>query len=320
MNTLRRQGRSANLEQQENKPSVLVVNDVPDQLTMLQEVLRHAGFCVLSAADGDEGYKVAKLKHPDLVLSDVTMPVSGIQLCRLIRSDDELQTTPVLLASGLRKDDQSVLEGFAAGADDYLEMPINPLRLVAQAARLVERKKVEEALRDLSLTDELTMLRNRRGFITLCGQYLELVRSHRTKSGLVLAYADIDGLKHINDRFGHQEGSRAIVDAAEILKKSCRRSDIVGRIGGDEFTMLAVGTDGANEITCRIEENIRSHNAEGKRPYKLSLSLGVTRIEPGSTASIEELLAKADQAMYVHKNEKKSRLDSEESFTLSTRE
>jgi diguanylate cyclase (GGDEF)-like protein len=301
------------LEQQQSKLSVLVVNDVPEQLTVLQEVLRHAGFCVLTAANGEEGYKVAKLEHPDLVISDVTMPrVSGIQLCRLIRSDDELHTTPVLLASGLRKDDQSVLEGFRAGADDYLEMPINPLRLVAQAARLVERKKAEEALRDLSLTDELTMLRNRRGFITLCGQYLELVRTRRTGTGLLLLFADIDGLKHINDRFGHQEGSGAIVQAAEILKKSCRGSDIIARIGGDEFTVLALGVsaDSAKEITARIQEELRSHNAEGKRPYQLSLSVGVTRIEPGSTASIEDLLAKADQAMYEHKNEKKYRLAS----------
>lgn len=297
------------MEQQPTKLSVLVVNDEPAQLAVQREVLRDAGFCVLTAADGDEGFEVAKLEHPDLVISDVTMPrVSGIELCRLIRSDDELETTPVLLISGLRKDDQSVLEGFGAGADDYLEIPINPLRLVAQSARLIERKKAEEALRDLSLTDELTLLRNRRGFITLCGQYLELVRSRRIGTGLMLVYADIDGLKHINDRFGHQEGSRAIVQAAEILKKSCRGSDIVGRIGGDEFTVLAIGADTAEEITARIEEQLRIHNNDGKRPYQLSLSIGVTRIEPGSTASIEDLLARADQAMYEHKNVKKAQL------------
>lgn len=93
------QERSTNVKQQQIKSSVLVINDELHQLAVLQEVLRDAGFSVLKAADGDEGYKVAKLEHPDLVISDVTMPkVSGIQLCRLIRSDDELQTTPVLLA------------------------------------------------------------------------------------------------------------------------------------------------------------------------------------------------------------------------------
>jgi diguanylate cyclase (GGDEF)-like protein len=200
-----------------------------------------------------------------------------------------------------------VLEGFGAGADDYLEIPINPLRVVAQATRLIERRKAEEALRELSLTDDLTLLRNRRGFITLCRQYLELVRTRRTGT-LLLVYADIDGLKDINDRFGHREGSRAIVQVAEILKKSCRGSDIIGRIGGDEFIVLAVDADSGEEITGRIEENLRRHNAEGKRPYQLSLSVGVTRIEPGSTASIEDLLAKADQAMYQQKDVKKVRL------------
>lgn len=297
------------MEQQQIKLSILVVNDEPEQLAALKEVLRDAGFYVLTAADGDEGYEVAKLEHPDLVISDVTMPRrSGIDLCRLIRSDDQLETTPVLLMSGLRKDDRSVLEGFGAGADDYLEIPINPLRVVAQATRLIERRKGEEALRELSLTDELTLLRNRRGFITLGRQYLELIKTRRTGTGLVLVYADIDGLKHINDRFGHQEGSRAIVRAAEILKKSCRGSDIVGRIGGDEFTVLALGANRGDEITARIEENLRRHNAEGKRSYQLSLSVGVTRIEPGSTVSIEDLLAKADQAMYQQKDAKKVRL------------
>lgn len=297
------------MEQQHSEPIVLVVNDVPEQLSLTGEVLRTAGYQVLTASDGAEGYKAAKRTHPDLVISDVMMPrVSGIEFCRMIRSDDELQTTPVLLVSALRKDDQSVLTGFEAGADDYLEMPIHPLRLVAQAARLVERKKAEEALRELALTDDLTGLRNRRGFNTLAEQYLKLARDRRTEERLLLVYADVDGLKQINDRFGHEEGSRAIVEAGVLLRKSFRASDIIARIGGDEFCVLAVGASAqsAEDITARIEENLRRHNAQSTCPYRLWLSVGVTRIDPGCTDSVGDLLVRADRAMYEDKNEKKS--------------
>lgn len=130
--------------------AVLIVNDIPEQLWLMESLLSKAGFDVITAGDGQEAYDVAKGKRPDLVISDVSMPqVNGIELCRLIRKDSELRSVPILLVSALRQDTESVIEGLESGADDYLEMPFDSTRLIAKVSRLLERSKLESNYRDL---------------------------------------------------------------------------------------------------------------------------------------------------------------------------
>jgi PAS domain S-box-containing protein len=130
--------------------TILVVNDVPVQVDLMSLQLRTAGYVAYSARDGREGYEIAREMRPELVISDVYMPrLNGIELCRSIRADPELSTTPIMLVSALRKDDASVAEGLNAGADDYLEAPYSAARLIAKAARLIERSQVEAHYRDI---------------------------------------------------------------------------------------------------------------------------------------------------------------------------
>jgi len=130
--------------------SVLVVNDEPDQLKLMSSLLNKAGYSVLPAADGLEALDVALREHPDLVVSDVSMPrMNGIDFCREMRADSELKTVPILLVSALQKDTESVVAGLKAGADDYLEIPFDPAHLVAKVARLLERSRLEASYRDL---------------------------------------------------------------------------------------------------------------------------------------------------------------------------
>ena len=129
--------------------TVLVVDDTPDNQEMLKTVFLNAGYNVLTASDGSEGLEVARRKRPDLVISDVSMPgIDGVTFCRLIRADADLFTTPLLLMSALYKDTATLVEGLQAGADDYLESPYDPLRLVAKAARLIEMGSAASALRE----------------------------------------------------------------------------------------------------------------------------------------------------------------------------
>jgi PAS domain S-box-containing protein len=133
----------------EGENTVLVVNDTPDQLELMSVLLRTAGYHVFTASDGREGLEVAQRERPDLVISDVLMPrANGIELCQWIRADAELRETPILLVSALRKDTASAIEGLKAGADDYFEAPYDPMRLIALMARLVERKRSNDALRE----------------------------------------------------------------------------------------------------------------------------------------------------------------------------
>jgi PAS domain S-box-containing protein len=130
--------------------SVLIVNDAPDQLNLMQSLLHKAGYRVFTADDGSEGYSLAKELQPDLVISDVTMPhMNGLEFCQRLRQDSELQTVPILLVSALQKDTESVVAGLRAGADDYLEVPFDSTRLVAKVARLLERSRVEASYRNL---------------------------------------------------------------------------------------------------------------------------------------------------------------------------
>ncbi|MBF0558756.1 MAG: GGDEF domain-containing protein [Nitrospirae bacterium] len=165
-------------------------------------------------------------------------------------------------------------------------------------------KDMEDKLRTLSLTDELTGLYNRRGFMTFAEQLLKL--SKRQNKGLFMLYSDLDDLKAINDTFGHQEGDLALIDAANVLKATCRESDIIARIGGDEFVMMTAGRAGDNMemIVGRLQENIRDHNTREKRSYALSISFGISHYDPESLSSIDELLEDAEKSMYGQKKKK----------------
>jgi len=164
---------------------------------------------------------------------------------------------------------------------------------------------MEGELRTLSLSDELTSLYNRRGFFALVDQLLKV--SRRVKEGLFLLYADVDNLKAINDTYGHREGDMVLVEIAHILKENYRESDIIARIGGDEFVVIPVGSEGDDTavITARLKKCIDIHNAEVKRRYNVSISTGISYYDPLNPCSVHELLARGDQAMYEEKNLKR---------------
>lgn len=177
--------------------------------------------------------------------------------------------------------------------------------LVNERAKFLKTiKESEEKYRALSLIDELTSLHNRRGFFFLAEQQLKI--SNRTKKGILLLFADLDDVKRINDNLGHNEGDKALIDTANILKKTFRKSDIIARIGGDEFAVLALETSEAvtELLSTRLQENLMSYNAEEARHYKLSLSTGFARYDYEYPISLEELLIKADTNMYEQKRKK----------------
>ena len=171
---------------------------------------------------------------------------------------------------------------------------------------ITERKRVEEQLAYMATHDVLTGLPNRLGFFTLAEQQLKM--ANRTKRGTMLFFADLDGLKQINDTFGHREGDRALIGATDVLAETFRESDIIARIGGDEFAVLAIEASGASAaiLASRLQENLEAHNAQQNRHYKLSLSFGVARYDPESPCSIEELMRIADARMYEHKRTKQN--------------
>lgn len=165
-----------------------------------------------------------------------------------------------------------------------------------------KRREAEEKLAALSVTDELTGLLNRRGFFALAERQLDAGR--RAGTGALLLFADLDDLKMINDTLGHERGDEALRETAEILARTFRGSDIVARVGGDEFAVLATNAAGLGseaDIVKRVSELVAERNGEEGRDFKISLSLGAVHCEPDGCRSVDELLRMADALMYEDK-------------------
>lgn len=208
------------------------------------------------------------------------------------------------------KEGESVWHEHKSGRDDkYFLLTLSPVKepdgnisaVTVVSKDITELKQMEERLRALSLTDEMTGLYNRRGFFTMAEQVLKLAKRH--KRGLYMLYSDMDNLKVINDTLGHQEGDRALIDAASILKTTYRESDIVARIGGDEFVVMPVecSIDNISLVSARLQESLKNHKAVRSSNYRLSMSLGVSYFNPESPCSIDELLNHAEKLMYEQK-------------------
>jgi diguanylate cyclase (GGDEF)-like protein/PAS domain S-box-containing protein len=188
----------------------------------------------------------------------------------------------------------------------YDRYDLNVMEIVStQVAQVIERKRLEEEIRILSLTDDLTRLWNRRGFNLLAKE--EVKQANRKKRKMLIFYGDVDDLKGINDTYGHAQGDQALIDVSEILKSCFREGDILSRIGGDEFVALAVDAEleNAETMTSRIRSSLEELSRKGKRPYQLCLSVGFAIYDPEAPCTVSELIARADEFMYRQKKVKK---------------
>jgi two-component system cell cycle response regulator len=299
---------------------ILIADDDPVSRRVLETTLMRWGHELVVASDGARAWaELQKEDAPRLAILDWRMPImDGTEVCRRVRQAASMTPAYIILLTAKGGREDSVF-GLREGADDYLTKPFDRdelrarvgvgARMVGLQRSLAERvqrlERAEAELRLLSLTDDLTGLCNRRGFICHAEQYLKVAR--RQGEGFLLFYADMDGLKQINDNFGHEEGSWAITRMAEILKRTFRESDIIARLGGDEFTALVrdVSPDAAGVISERLRKNLLSQTAQTRHGYELSLSVGFVSVPPGNAATVNELIAKADRAMYEHKRSKR---------------
>ena len=239
----------------------------------------------------------------DVILLDLILPdCRGLDT--FFRVSAQVPEVPIVILT-VFGDEALALEAVGKGAQDYLlkgEVDGKTVTRVINYA--IERHRMQSALRSLSLIDELTSLYNRRGFLRLADQHLKL--AHRTNRGSLLVFADVDNLKQINDTFGHREGDQALIETAEILKTTFRASDVIARIGGDEFAILAIEAShgGAEFLSTRLQERLQERNAQQRRSYRLSISAGMACLDPAKKISLEDLMNLADRALYEQKRRK----------------
>jgi diguanylate cyclase (GGDEF)-like protein len=229
------------------------------------------------------------------MLADLSLPGGdGLTLVQRARQRNS-QMAIVVMASNF--DALAYDTAIDAGVSDFIKKPF----AVDEMSLRLKHVMRHEHLRVTSITDELTGLANRRGFYALAEQQLKL--SRRQRRGIYVLYADVDGLKRVNDTFGHLEGDRALVEVANILKGTYRESDIVARIAGDEFVVIPIGSTGDDiyAVVGRLKKNLDARNATTDRGYNLCLSLGVAEYDPANPCTIDELLSRADESMYKDK-------------------
>jgi diguanylate cyclase (GGDEF)-like protein len=280
---------------------ILVVDDEEPMRKLIVSLLSPKGHQCVTANNGREALDKFMETKFDALITDIVMPeMDGITLTEELSK--HYQNLPVMVMTGYTEE-YSAETAIASGAREFINKPFSISEFLIRFDKMMRDHEGEEALLALSLIDELTGLYNRRRFFVLTDQYLKL--SVRTKKRLLLLFIDMDNLKWINDHHGHNEGDQALIDLANILKKTFRESDIIARIGGDEFVVLSESTDENGEIVLtRLYENIKDHNAKGSRCYTLSISVGTTQFDPKYPISIDELLSKADALMYAQKRKK----------------
>jgi diguanylate cyclase (GGDEF)-like protein len=292
-----------NLNVESTHYKVLVVDDEEQMRKLIVSLLSHKGHQCVTVSNGLEALDKITENKFDAVITDIVMPeIDGITLTKEISK--RYQNLPVMIVTG-HAEEYSAETAVAAGAREFINKPFSISEFLIRFDKMMHDHKGEEALLALSLIDELTGLYNRRRFFILTEQYLKV--AVRTKKSLLLLFIDMDNLKWINDHHGHNKGDQALIDFANILKKTFRESDIIARIGGDEFVVLSESTDENGEILMtRLYENIKDYNAKRSHPYILSISMGTTQFDPEYPISIDELLSKADALMYAQKRRKYS--------------
>jgi len=304
------------------KMKILIVDDEPANINLLVHALK-SSYEIITALNGFDAISLVKEQSPDLVLLDVMMPeMDGFQVCRLLRAEGAYAETPVIFVTAVDSL-EAELEGLELGAVDYITKPVNlklaKLRIRNQLELKRQKDIVKEqnllltrqqaALRDaeqhaqhLALFDALTDLPNRRMLLDRLSSGLsQAKRFHRS---LAVMFLDLDRFKEINDTFGHEVGDRLLKEVATRLTTCVRSGDTVSRSGGDEFIIVLPEIAQSGDATLVAEKIIQKFSEPvriDERLLNVTTSIGIAVYPINGTDDANELMKKADRAMYVAK-------------------
>ena len=288
------------------RPSVVLVEDDPGISAMLVALLERAGCAVHALRTIAAARKTMAEADWDLVLLDRNLPDGdSLTLCRETR--DSRPDGYIIIVTAAVSDSEK-LRGFASGADDYITKPFNVEELLARVRAGLRIVSLQKTLRRQSVIDDLTQLRNRRGADEeLTKHFAGAIRYQRP---LALAVVDIDHFKSINDRFGHPAGDAVLRNVGALLREASRATDVVSRIGGEEFSVLLPET-GLFEAV-HFGEKIRALAAATPIDgTPITMSVGIASLPHSHFTSSEELVFAADHALYRAKQSGRNRVESE---------
>ncbi len=290
---------------------VLVVDDAPDNVKLLTFELSDHGYEVITAGDGPTALRRARDSAPDVILLDVMMPVmGGIEVCRRLKADPVLRHVPVVMVSARGQEDD-VIEGLDAGAQDYVTKPFNTRILLARVRSAARAKADHDLITELNrrlaeqaTVDPLTGAKNRAFLREALNQAMSFSRRRRMPLSVVML--DVDHFKTYNDTYGHPAGDEVLRSVVSILSNVVRTHDVVARYGGEEFVILLPATE--IEASLIAADRLRSGLAGHPwpcRPVTASLGVATTDDQPIEPLS---LLVRADRALYHAKRAGRDRV------------
>jgi diguanylate cyclase (GGDEF)-like protein len=291
------------------KPLVMVVEDDEDARAVLAELLE-PHYQVEAVGDGETALQRAAQVKPDLVLLDLFLPgMDGFSALSGMRRNPRTADTPVIFLSA-QGDAETKSQGLSLGAADYLAKPFSEQELMARVDRTLKLAAQKEHYRALAQTDGLTGLPNFRSFHARLEE--EVARAHRYGHPLACAMVDLDGLKQINDKLGHAAGNRAILALADAVREELRDTDFAARYGGDEFVVLLPQTNEQQAMLFaeRLRRRLLEVSEDAGLPVRGSIGVAaVSADELDTPEAAEDLLRRADEALYAAKRSGRDRVE-----------
>jgi diguanylate cyclase (GGDEF)-like protein len=291
--------------------TILIVDDVEDNLEILGDLLSFDGYNVQTALSGEAALKKVQESRPDLILMDILMPgMDGFETCALLKAEESTKDIPVVFVSSMTDIDSKV-NGFKVGGVDYINKPFQHAEILVRVnthiTMLRLRKHLEEKnaeLERLANTDYLTNLYNRRRFFHAAEE--EFSGSLSSGKPISITLIDLDFFKRVNDMHGHLVGDRVLIHVAKLIRSQCRVSDVAARYGGEEFVILhpSISRHDAYLIVERIRKGVEATPffREGDE-IGVTLSAGVVdTLVCKDCMRIDDVLAKADLALYRAKD------------------
>jgi diguanylate cyclase (GGDEF)-like protein len=285
---------------------LLVVDDNESNLDILLGLL--ADYDVIVALDGRDALELLRHETPDVILLDIVMPgIDGYEVCTRIKANPRWRDIPILFITA-RTDEASIVRAFDVGGSDYVTKPFRSRELLARVRTQVEYRRAMEQLRRMAVTDELTGVHNRRAFFELAARLF--ADAHARAEPLAALMMDIDHFKQINDTHGHAIGDIVLKRFAETVDASLPATHLFGRLGGEEFALLAPGLEpaAAANLAARLCASVGALRfPEADRSLRMTVSIGLAMLD-ATVADLDGLLRHADGQLFEAKRGGRNRV------------
>lgn len=293
------------------KPTILAVDDTVQNLDVLEELLDE--YRVIDATNGKDAISLVKEQRVNLILLDIMMPeMDGFEVCKILKSDEKTKDIPIIFITA-KSDEDSIEKAYDLGAIDYVTKPFLPKELLSRIKKELRIQELIEKLEELASKDTLTQLYNRRFFYESAIKMI--AHSKRYNKPVSIIMLDIDHFKSVNDRYGHKAGDEVLKELAQIMQNRRRKSDMVVRLGGEEFAILLPETSKeqaykiAQQLRQTIEKN-RVNLSDGNTIY-FTASMGISSVDMDKESDIDAALSRADKVLYKAKESGRNNVQTE---------